>query len=206
MNSGGLPADYLARFREALDERNVPVGLGEAGIAFKPGLTDAECAAIEQRYQFRFPPDLRSLLQFALPVGAEFPDWRDAPEAQIHNALDWPADGICFDIEHNEFWLPAWGPRPPDLTEAYAIASRAVAAAPCLIPVYSHRYTPDQPARAGNPIFSVYQTDVIYYGLDLADYFTHEFKFPRPAWAATSARPIFLWDGLIDKPVEWVGL
>ena len=35
----------------------------------------------------------------------------------------------------------------------------------------------DNPTSAGNPVFSVYQMDIIYYGYDLASYLEHEFDF-----------------------------
>ena len=89
--------------------------------------------------------------------------------------LDWPYEGMCFDIENNAFWLPAWGKKPSSLAECFAIARKAVDAAPKLIPVYSHRYIPDRPCLPGNPVFSVYQTDIIYYGSDLQNYLENEY-------------------------------
>lgn len=50
-----------------------------------------------------------------------------------------------------------------------------VAAAPRLLPIYSHRYLLAEPCRAGNPVFSVYQSDIIVYGTDLRTYLLHEF-------------------------------
>ena len=38
---------------------------------------------------------------------------------------------------------------------------------------------PDRPQLNGNPIFSIHQTDMIYYGFDLDDYFRHEFDLPN---------------------------
>lgn len=32
-----------------------------------------------------------------------------------------------------------------------------------------------QPCRSGNPVFSIVQTDIIYYGADLAHYLLNEF-------------------------------
>ncbi len=58
---------------------------------------------------------------------------------------------------------------------AVEIAAREIGAGAPLIPIYSHRYIPSAPSEAGNPILSVYQTDVIYYGSDLEDYFVNEF-------------------------------
>ena len=50
-----------------------------------------------------------------------------------------------------------------------------VSHAPKLIPLIGHRYLPEEPHEGGNPVFSVYQSDVIYYGANLADYFEREF-------------------------------
>jgi len=108
-----------------------------------------------------------------------------------------------FDIEHNSFWLPEWGPRPKKLAEALRTAEELISAAPKLIPVYLHRMMPDEPQSPGNPVFSVHQTDIICYGFDLADYLRHEFNLPgRELWPA-QIRTIRFWD--IDRfcDVRW---
>ncbi len=166
------------------------------GISFAPGLTEAQCEAAEAAHGFHFPPDLRSFLQYALPVGERFPDWRVPTSPLIQEQLDWPADGMCFDVEYNAFWLPAWGPRPASLAAAQARAREAVHAAPLLIPVVGHRYLPAAPCEAGNPVFSVYQTDIIYYGSDLADYLRAEFGVPNPYSAPDKPREIEFWGEL----------
>jgi hypothetical protein len=51
---------------------------------------------------------------------------------------------------------------------------------PRLMPIYGHRYIPCLPHEAGNPIFSVYQTDIIFYGFGLANYFQNEFQIELP--------------------------
>jgi hypothetical protein len=57
----------------------ISVGQDAAGyvlwdrLEFDPGLTDAEVIAVERRFGFKFPPDLREFLQTALPRGPEFP-------------------------------------------------------------------------------------------------------------------------------------
>jgi hypothetical protein len=48
---------------------------------------------------------------------------------------------------------------------------------PKLIPIYGHRYVPTVNGVDNPSIFSVYQTDVIYYGIDLENYFRIEFNF-----------------------------
>lgn len=183
--------------------------LGSRGVTCEPGLTDAEVARIETTYGFRFPPDLRAFLQYALPVsdpvvppGAitranNFPNWRHEPETSIRERLEWPLEGIRFDIEHNGFWLDSWGEMPTDRDAAFDVARREVNSAPTLIPIFSHRYLPSEPPQAGNPVLSVYQTDIIYYGYDLAGYFAAEFGCPSPAWASETPRGIGFWDELL---------
>ena len=55
--------------------------------------------------------------------------------------------------------------------EAECAKGTAGAQAPRLIPLISHRYLPETANETGNPVFSVYQSDVIHYGTDVADYF-----------------------------------
>lgn len=168
--------------------------LRKKGIPFAPGLSDLEVQTTESRYGFQFPPDLRDFLQAGLPTGKGFPNWRTSAEAELRDWLDLPREGILFDIEHNNFWLDEWGPRPTSLTEAKQIASNLITKAPKLIPVYIHRMLPSEPHLPGNPVFSVHQTDIIYYGFDLTDYLRHEFKLPdREPWP-TDIRQIRFWD------------
>ncbi|WP_256021788.1 hypothetical protein [Paenibacillus kribbensis] len=93
----------------------------------------------------------------------------------IQQRLNWPLEGMIFDIEQHVFWPPEWGERPADSAEAVDICKREFLRVPKLIPINGHRYIPEQPCKAGNPVFSVYQTDIIVYGEDLQDYFQHEF-------------------------------
>jgi len=118
------------------------------------------------------------MLSAALPISEGFPKWRSAEEEELEIALDWPMEGICFDIAHSAFWLGEWGARPLDVDEACMLARELIADAPTLIPIYRHRYIPDEPARDGNPVFSVYQSDIIYCGCDLGDYLDREFRRP----------------------------
>jgi hypothetical protein len=173
------------------------------GIDFDRGLTDREVQATEARFGFRFPEDLRALLQIALPKGRGFPDWRSGNESFLGEWLATPREGVLFDIEHNGFWLEEWGEPPGTLDEAKGIASRLIAQAPRLVPVYVHRMIPDDPHDAGNPVFSVHQTDIIYYGFDLADYLRHEFRLgEREPWPER-VRSIRFWDLDRFQSVRW---
>jgi hypothetical protein len=167
-----------------------------AGVHLAPGLSPMELAAAEARYGFRFPADLRAFLGAALPLGNS-PNWRALGSAELEEMLQWPLHGLQFDVQHNAFWWPAWGPRPDALVDATAVAERELAKAPFLIPLYSHRYLPAEPAEAGNPVLSVYQTDIIYYGRNLRDYFTNEFAGGRDVTNADEVRYIRFWSDVI---------
>lgn len=170
---------------------------------FEPGLTPAEFDAVEARYGFRFPPDLRFVLADRLPVARGFPNWRTGERWQqdvqgppravpLTEVLDWPVEGLLLDVERAGFWLPAFGPRAPDpASRATAVRARA-ARAPRLIPVFSHRYLPAEPHAPGNPVLSVHGSDTIHYGSDLAEYLHIEF-LGRPHASMAGPRRVDLW-------------
>jgi hypothetical protein len=175
--------------------------LQQAGVAFAPGLTDSEARRAEDCHAFRFPPDLRDLLMFALPISKGWPNWRDATNPEIEARMAWPYEGICFDIEHNVFWLEEWGPKPSTNEAAFAIARKKIDEAPKLIPICGHRYIPSVPSLVGNPVFSVYQTDIIHYGADLPNYLENEFYyyFETPEYSLKEPiRRIEFWTRLVE--------
>ena len=182
---------------ENLDLERIAYLVRQQGASLEPGLSPTEFEAIE--HAFRFPDDLRALLSAFLPRGYGFPNWRRRMEADLRDRLDWPADGIAFDIERNGFWMSDWGTKPSDVSEAVAIARQHIAAAPKLIPIYAHRYIPSEPSLAGNPVYSVYQTDIIFYGVDLQDYFENEFgSRGRGRLASHPTRTIRFWSQFVE--------
>ena len=190
---------------ENTDAVHIAELLRQSGVLLAPGLTDAEVDEVQERFGFRFPPDLRALLQYALPIAPGFPNWRDESEESLRSRLDWPRDGTLFDIEHNAFWMDEWGPRPDNLATAFEVASQEIAIAPVLIPVFSHRYIPEEPHLSGNPVFSVYQTDIIYYGANLAEYFSNEF-LPRENFSLSpNIREIRFWSRVIEMYLYTTG-
>jgi hypothetical protein len=177
---------YLDLLFEVLETRPEVEG-------FEPGLSEAEIRAIERRFGLMFPPDLRGILRFRVPLGRGFPPWRgDLVELQRH--FDWPFEGICFDVEHNGFWLAAWGSKPLNPNRRSDIVLEKLSTASRLIQIYMHRYIPSAPCQNGNPVYSLHQTDIIHYGNDLAGYFHQEFRVPLPDCAARTPRPIGFWD------------
>jgi hypothetical protein len=173
------------------------------GLELDSGLTDQEVEHAETKFNFRFPPDLRSFLQTVLPVSKGFYNWRSDDETKLREMLDRPLHGCLFDVEHGSFWLPEWGPTPELLPDALKFATAKINDAPKLIPIYSHRYIPEEPHDSGNPFFSVLQMDIIYYGFDLDDYLRHEFNLPgRKEWPA-QMRPVRFWDPERFQELRW---
>lgn len=170
--------------------------LEKAGVKFGDGLSNFEIEIAEDKYEFKFPPDLKEFLQFALPMGEKWIDWRNGDEKKIKTRFEWVSEGFCFDIEHNGFWLKSWGDKPNNLESAFETAKSEIAKAPKLIPIFSHRFIPDRPTESGNPIFSVYQTDIIIYGENLPIYLQNEFPYyfgERQSAENTEDKEIEFW-------------
>jgi hypothetical protein len=136
-----------------------------------PGFSNSDLERAQERYQLRFPPDLRELLLDRSPVGGY--DW-STDDPKIRKMLDWPLDALIWDVDNGTWWLD-WGDRPESSQERLEIVRSVVARAPRLIPVYSHRFIPETPSVSGNPIFSMHGFDTIYYGGNLSEYFANEF-------------------------------
>jgi hypothetical protein len=105
-------------------------------------------------------------------------------------------DNIHFDVTQNNFWLDQWGDVPSDPQESRQIVADALAEAPTLIPIMAHRAIPNDPLAAGNPVFSVWQTDIILYGANLTEYLANEFK--RRYEISPETRTIRFWSRLVD--------
>lgn len=161
------------------------------------GYSDRELDDIRQRYKIRFPPDLVDIYRKRRSVIDGGFDWIKTPRAEIERMLAWPLEGILFDVEHG-LWLREWGEKPRKKSAAEEVAQAAVAAAPRLIPVHGHRYIPEEPYARGNPIFSVWQMDIIVYGANLSDYILHETHKDRGVIPAS--RRIRFWSQFGDYP------
>ncbi|MFP4977505.1 SMI1/KNR4 family protein [Paenibacillus sp. CN-4] len=174
----------------------------EKGVLFSEGLTQSEFEEIERQYQFEFPPDLRDFLSIALPTSDKFINWRDMSTLNVElvqKRLDWCLEGILFDIEHNNFWLKEWGKKPDELLKATNKCIDEYKKAPKLIPIFSHRYIPSTPFESENPVFSVHQTDIIYYGENLCSYLMVEFDLKKyEEIDFSNIKHITFWSDIID--------
>lgn len=169
-----------------------------AGVRFEPGLSDAEVTRIQRDLGFIFGPEHRELLQAALPVGSpSWPDWRSDSADTLAARLDWPIDGVVFDVIHNAFWPSSWGDRPSDAKERERRSRLQLAGVPRLVPLFGHRCLAVDPAYRPSPVFSVYQTDVVFYGDNLLDWVADEFKASPPHPSSPRTRVPF-WSDLAE--------
>lgn len=169
----------------------------QPGTRWLGGLAEEQLAAIERAWALRFPPDYRLFLQrlhavdrpmrctrwyrspaggpsqLTLVDGPAFYNWL-TDEAFLRSALEDVVSGLQFDVEQNGLWLPQWGERQATEEARAQRVRELVAAAPHLIPVYDHRYLLAEPCQAGNPVFSIVQSDIIVYGADLRTYLFSE--------------------------------
>lgn len=172
--------------------------LQAAGVRLDPGLSDAELSRIQEQFNFTFGSEHRQLLQLALPAGEpSWPDWRNGSPDDLQGRLDWPIDGLVFDVHNNAFWPSSWGERPADPAEKERHARAQLARVPRLVPIFSYRYLTVDPEYRPSPVFSVHQADVIYYGDDLLDYVAHEFKVP-PLHPSPDRVHVRFWSDLAE--------
>ncbi|WBB70851.1 hypothetical protein [Micromonospora sp. WMMD812] len=141
-------------------------------------MSDTEITRVERTFGFEFADDHRAFLATVLPVGDSWPDWPDGDPAALRESLDWPVSGVRFDVEHNGYWHESWGERPESRRTAVAVAAPYLRAVPQMVPVFGHRYLPAGRGTYGHPVLSMYQTDIIHYGHDLAEYIHREFGGP----------------------------
>jgi hypothetical protein len=166
------------------------------GRLWAEGYSQAELDAAQEKFGLRFPPDLVALLRERRPVLGY--DWR-TDETEIRAMMRWPLEGLLFDVENDHLWWAEWGERPATEGARAEVLAAVVRAAPPLIPLVSHRYLPAEPCESGNPVFSVYQSDVIYYGADLEDYFEREFAEGPPGPVDGNVKRIRFWSDLVER-------
>ncbi|MER5353103.1 hypothetical protein ABT093_22565 [Kitasatospora sp. NPDC002551] len=157
----------------------------------EPGLSGEEFDRIEASYGFRFADDHRAFLAAGLPVASPpqdgatwkqpWPDWRNGDPDDLRRRLALPAGGVLSSVDHG-YWHESWGERPADPAAARSVAEQRLAGVPRLVPLYGHRFLPAGSGTHGHPVLSVWGTDIISYGEDLADYVSREFdaayRFP----------------------------
>ena len=189
----------LPQTEEYLLMRRREGAIVERSLRFESGLSATEFERIENTYGIMFPPDLRALLERAVPVTdpypasgrGPFPSWRDLKK--LKDDFGYPTEVILDDICEGDFWPEEWGGRPADRSNREKIGRERMLEIPRMIPVREHQYLPSEPCETGNPVFSIYWKDSVYAGRDLADYFHSWFGTPLPEWSRRTFRRIRFW-------------
>ena len=156
--------------------------LKEVGVVFDYGISTRDINRIEKLYGICFPVELKQLYSFGLPVSKGFYNWRDMDSVNIQtikDILEMPIKGLQSDLVNGDFWCDNWGLQPNNIEDAQNVMLTHYYKAPKLIPIYSHRYMPFIPEYTDIPVFSIMQSDIIYYGVDLISYLEVEFGFKK---------------------------
>ncbi len=202
----GFPIDGLPNMDPSPDEDAweafLNLALERIGGSSDNGLSNAQLREVEGAFGASLPFEIGLLLVMGVPDDDAWWNW-DSPTDSFDRWQASLLDGLLFDVEHNDCWLDSWGPRLSQLPDRKAVAAEALEKAPRLFPLFGHRAVPlgvarDETSSDSNPILSVVQTDVITYGVDLADWLHREFDVPLPMWPPTSARWFPFWSEFID--------
>jgi hypothetical protein len=169
-----------------------------------PGLAEDQVLQVEAEFGFTFDTDHRELLTLVTPLVDSWPDWRAGMTAQMKRSLAWPADGVIWDAHNNAFWPKAWGRKPKSPDELDAAILQHLARVPKLVPLFGHRFVAAGPSQGSAPVFSVYQTDVVYYGENLPSYVAHELDIPK-RYGTGIQRKIPFWSNLAENDRRYVG-
>ena len=157
--------------------------LKDKDVFIEYGMSPKEILEAEKIYNISFPYEMKKLFHFGLPVSEGFYNWRDISSKNIEfikNVLEAPIKGLELDLKNGElYWCEDWGEQPNSFKEAKIILLKNYNNAPKLIPIYSHRYMPSISKKTNLPVFSVKQSDIIYYGTDLITYLEVEFGFKQ---------------------------
>ena len=182
---------------ELFDELNARQRVGNRlpVIYGAPGLSPRDLNSIEEQVGFRLPEDFRFLFANLQDPGRVLFPWSNFRKEDYDATMARIWHGVAFDIEHG-LWIDRWDERPATLTEAQEVAKADFVTWPRLLPIFGHRFLAAEPCRSGNPVFSIRQTDIIYYGSDLASYLISEF-LPEPRQQGETRR-VDVWSDFAE--------
>ena len=182
----------------------------QRGTRWTSPLSAAQIADAEHRWGLTFPPDYARFLaalhttdlplictwvdehgNLALGERATFTNWL-GDAAVVRTAVEWPLESLLAEVEQERVWMRSWGRRPRATSARRARVTDLYQDAPTLIPIVGNRYlVAADGTTEGNPIVSVWESDIIAWAPDLASFLRLEFADligiePRPG-AATPA-------------------
>lgn len=171
------------------------------------GLSETEFRHVEATFGFEFSADHRAFLAAGLPVASPpeegatweqpWPDWRHADSDDLRYRLEWPVRGV-LDAVRIGWWEQSWGQRPAGESAAVKVAERELAEVPKLVPIYAHRFVPAGRGTHGHPVLSMWGTDIICYGQDLADYIDREFRETADDVPWNPKATVAFWKNFLD--------
>jgi hypothetical protein len=148
------------------------------GLRVDPGLTDVELDAVQARFGFTFAADHRAFLASRCRSGRSGPT--GAPATGPTCVGGWTGRSrVCCSTSNTTCTGPTRAVR--DRTRSrMRWRRRVLGSRRCRSWCRSTPTATCRPAGPwwgiGHPVLSVYQTDVIYYGMDLLDYVRQEFR------------------------------
>jgi len=173
------------------------------GRPIQPGLSDAEVAQVEEKYDFIFTPELREFLQVGIP--AEWHNWRKLLAVEKGLAEDtvsqqwmWHATPENEGDVPEELWTFLRSTKEdPTLDDVIALARKHKP-----IPVFKHRMMVAVPHQPGLPVLSLHQfTDNIIYGRNFWEWLENDKMVEKgiipEEWKQSSLN---LDDGVADIP------
>lgn len=135
------------------------------------------------------------------PIVKDGYDWLSISDEEMNDLLHAPLEGLWFDVINNSLWWPEWGTKPASKLDQRIILEEVVNSAPRLVPLRGHRYLPIIPNTSGNPVLSIKQSDIIYYGANLEDWLIREHEgLESIPWPTVSRVPF--WSDFIERPKE----
>jgi hypothetical protein len=164
-----------------------------------PGLTDDELAVIESRFGFVFNDDHRAFLAAGLPIGPSWPDWRGADEMVLRSHLGTPVRHIMGAVTNDGLWRSSWGVQGHQ-RHSVSVASRLLAEAPRMIPVYGYGFTPAGPGRAGAAVWSIEGGDAHRAATNLLDFARQASGQAAAVPAPDPADRLPFWDDFAEDP------
>lgn len=163
----------------------------------QPGLTDAEFALLSRRLDIVFADDHRDFLARGVPEGAGWPNWR-GDEMALRMHLGMPARDLLRVVGTEGYWRESWGAQPSEESVRVSVASRLVAHAPRLVPVFRRAFmAPDS-----RLVWSVHGGEIDYAGTDIADFIRRMLDGSgAPDTVDPDARYLKFWSALrLDEP------
>lgn len=166
------------------------------------GMSENKILDVQKQLGFLLPKDFKCLLQNVQDPNGDMFDWNHFSKKRYDDLIEWVWKGIEFDISENCFWLEnRWGSRPESMEDRFKIGRKDFETWPKLLPLFGHRFLPATPCLSDNPVFSIMQTDIIYYGSNLANYLINELM-PAGGQATPSReafRKIDVWSQITEE-------